>query len=79
MPYPIYRKLIHGRSFYRIDAADRFMEVQLMGSRAIVHEVIAHTYPEKLRMHEMVSLTGGHYAETDAAAFNAALGKADRP
>lgn len=77
MPYPLYRKLIHGRSFYRIEAADRFTEVQLMGSRAIVHEVIARTYPEMLRMDEMVRLSGGHYAETDADAFNAALGKAE--
>ncbi|MFZ1687814.1 MAG: hypothetical protein WAU70_10355 [Flavobacteriales bacterium] len=75
MHYPIYRKLVGGRSFYRIGAADRFTEVQLLGSRAVVHEVIALTYPEMVRLDEMLRMVGGHYAETDAATFNAALAK----
>ena len=77
MPYPIYRKLIDGRSIYRIGSAERFTEVQFVGTRAIVHHVMATTYPEMVRMDDMIRMTGGHYVEAAAAEFSAALAKAE--
>jgi len=45
---------VDGRHFYRIEGPDRFTEVQLVGSRALLHLVVARIYPEKVRIVEMV-------------------------
>ncbi len=79
MHYPLHRQLIDGRSLYRIESASTFTEVQLVGSRAIVHKVVAHTYPEKVLIHELTAMTNGSYREVEAAVFNAALERAEKP
>jgi len=79
MPYPLHRQLIDGRSLYRIESADTFTEIQIVGSRAIVHRVVAHTYPEKVLIHELIAMTNGSYKEIGAAVFNAALERAEMP
>jgi hypothetical protein len=57
--FPVYRKLANGRSFFRIDSATRFTEIQRIGRRCVVHEIVAHTYPEKVRIAELLN-TGHH-------------------
>ncbi|MBK6776118.1 MAG: hypothetical protein IPG74_09855 [Flavobacteriales bacterium] len=79
MPYPLHRQLIDGRSLYRIESADTFTEIQIVGARAIVHRVVARTYPEKVLIHELIAMTNGSYKEIGAAVFNAALERAEMP
>ena len=50
-----------------------------MGARAIVHRVVARTYPEKVLIHELIAMTNGSYKEIGAAVFNAALERAEMP
>ena len=52
--FPQYRKLSNGRAFYKIMNAKRFVEVQLMGKKCFTHEIIAHQYPEMLRIMDML-------------------------
>lgn len=56
--FPAYRRLKGGGHYYRITAADRFEELQRMGTRWILHEVHATIYPERLRVQEMLAFEG---------------------
>lgn len=59
--FPIYRRTADGRHAYRIEAPDRFTEIQFVGRRVLLHEVVAKAYPEKLRIVEMIALADGRY------------------
>jgi len=59
--FPIYRQLVGGKHLYRIDAEDRFVELQRIGSRWVRHEVVANQYPEKLKVQEMIYRAGEYY------------------
>ncbi|MCC6542610.1 MAG: hypothetical protein IT225_10355 [Flavobacteriales bacterium] len=56
--YPVYRCLVGGGHYYRIDRPDHFEELQRIGSRWLYHAVDAKAYPEQLRVREMLSLDG---------------------
>ena len=53
--FPQYRKLSNEKSFYEILSDKEFIEIQLIGSRAVVHTVVAHQYPEMLRIMDMLA------------------------
>ena len=52
--FPQYRKLSNNKVYYRIDSADEFTELTLMGNRKLLHTVKASQYPEKLRIMDML-------------------------
>jgi thiamine monophosphate kinase len=64
--FPIFRMLIDGRHFYRIDNAENFTEIQIVGNRRTVHRIEAKAYPEKVRVQQMIDMSDGLYAEIDA-------------
>ncbi|MFN5032368.1 MAG: hypothetical protein ACK5FX_09125 [Flavobacteriia bacterium] len=53
--FPQYRKLSNEKSFYEILSDKEFTEIQLIGSRYVVHKVIANQYPEMLRIMDMLA------------------------
>jgi hypothetical protein len=59
--FPQYRKTSDDRHYYRIEAVDRFTEIQLIGSRSIEYHVIAVQYPERVRIAEMLEMTDARY------------------
>ena len=54
--WPVYRQLVGGSHYYRIQALDRFQELQRIGSRWVLHEVSATAYPERVRVYDMLNL-----------------------
>lgn len=63
----MYRMLMDGRHFYRIENDTAFTEIQLIGDRRTIHEIIASQYPEKVRIQQMIELADGLYEEIDPA------------
>ena len=61
MEYPQYRRTTDDRHFYRIEAMDRFTEIQVIGNRHLVHSVTARAYPELVRIKEMIEREGDRY------------------
>lgn len=59
--FPVYRRTADGRHYYLIVAADQFMEIQLIGSKAVMHRVQAALYPERLRVQDMIDANDGHF------------------
>lgn len=53
--FPQYRKLSNNRCFYEILDHRNFREIQLIGSRAVLHSVKAEQYPEILRIMDMLA------------------------
>jgi len=60
--WPVYRQLVGGSHYYRIEAMDRFQELQRIGSRWVLHDVIASAYPERVRVYEMLNLVEPYMA-----------------
>lgn len=79
MEQPIYRRSRNGRNFYRILSGTAFTEVQLIGNRSVVHHVVAETYPERLRIADMLAMTDGLFLPGTQAEFDTMLGRSERP
>lgn len=70
---------MNGRNFYRIVSATAFTEVQLIGSRSIVHDVVAAAYPERVLIADMVAMTDGHFLPCTQGEFDEAMGRSGGP
>ncbi len=74
--FPCYRELTNRHSRYRIASPTAFTEVQQVGSRFLVHEVNATTYPELVRIAELIAATDGSVRSIPASDFEAWLHRA---
>lgn len=54
MEFPQFRKLKNGRSYYRIDAANEFTELQQVGSKWLKYEFKVAQYPDKMLLQDML-------------------------
>lgn len=67
--FPCYREMANKLSRYRITSSTTFTEVQQVGSRFVVHDVAATTYPELVRIAELIEAQDGSVHPIPAAAF----------
>lgn len=54
--FPQYRKLSNGMTYYKILDDRNFQEIQLMGSKKVIHLIKANQYPEILRIKDMLEM-----------------------
>ncbi|MBK9175559.1 MAG: hypothetical protein IPM46_04315 [Flavobacteriales bacterium] len=71
--YPAFRRLRGALHYYRIDGPDRFTEVQVVGSKRVVHQVKALIYPELVRIQDMLHGSGGLFERIGEQEWTAAL------
>jgi hypothetical protein len=71
--YPIYRKSLSGKSYYRIESTSVFLELQQLGTRWLRHEVHAKILPERVLIEDMMVCREGLYTTIQAEEFNAIL------
>jgi hypothetical protein len=76
-PFPIHLRITNGHSVYRIASATGFTEVQRIGRRYIAHHVVAHTWPERLRIADMLANADGSLSPISEAQFDDWLGRAE--
>ena len=69
--FPQYRKLSNGKVYYKITDDRSFEEIQLMGSKAFLHTVIAQQYPEMIRIQDMLDTESEVYLLIDASEYEA--------
>lgn len=74
--WPQYRRTVSGSNHYRIEADDRFTELQRLGKRWIIHEVRDAPYPERVRIHEMLADREGHFVPEEPLVFEGLLTEA---
>ena len=56
--FPQYRKLSNNKVFYRIVSNVVFEEIQIIGNKALLHQIEAIQYPEMIRIKDMLELNG---------------------
>lgn len=63
---------------YRIESETSFTEVQRLGSRYLVHSIKALTWPERLRIADMLGNVDGTFVAATEAEFVDGLRQAER-
>lgn len=69
MNFPQYRRLVNGRIYYRIEAADQLTEVGVMGGKWWQNELIARILPERLTITDLLEARPGHAEVISAGDF----------
>lgn len=77
--HPVHRRSRNGLSVYRILSPAEFIEVQRVGSRYLVHHVVATVYPERLRIAELLDEGTGSTMPATAEEFEEALARTGDP
>jgi hypothetical protein len=67
--FPIFRKLINNKSFYKIISSTKFEEKRLIGSRLIIETYTASQYPEMLLIQDMINKTHAYYLDSNLEEF----------
>lgn len=61
MKFPQYRKYKNLPVYFKIDSENSFEELKIMNKKYFLHHIIAHQYPEKLRIQDMLLALDDHY------------------
>ena len=69
VPFPVHLRLTGGHSLYRIESETSFTEVQRVGGRFLAHHIIARTWPERLRIADMLENADGSLAASTPEEF----------
>ncbi len=70
-PFPLFLRITDGNSVYRILSETSFTEVQRIGQRYVIHQVEALTWPERLRIADMLANHDGSLMAIPEEEFNA--------
>ena len=76
-PFPVYLRITDGQSVYRIGSDTSFTEVQRVGQRYVVHHIVALTWPERLRIADMLANANGVWVATTEVEFDLWLGRTE--
>lgn len=52
--FPVYRKYKNNKSYFKIIQADKFEEIQLIGSKKVIKQTEAKQYPEMIFIRDLV-------------------------
>jgi len=77
--FPVHLRLTDGHSVYRIDSDTSFVEVQRIGERFLAHRVLANTWPERLRIADMLANADGSLVPLAPAEFADWLRRSEGP
>ena len=77
--FPLFLRITGGHSVYRIASETSFTEVQRIGQRYVAHHIVALTWPERLRIADMLANTAGSWEPITAALFDDWLERAQHP
>lgn len=61
--FPVYRKYTNNKTFFKILSEIEFEEIQLIGSKWLIYHTVAHQYPEKLRIMDMLECKDNVWVE----------------
>lgn len=57
MMYPLYRKRINDKHFYKVNSEDSFTELQVMGEKVFSFDFEAKIYPDKVLVKSLIDLS----------------------
>lgn len=74
--FPVHLRIADGNSVYRIHSETAFLEVQRVGRRFVAHDIVARTWPERLRIADLLENADGTLTTISATEFEDWLGRA---
>ena len=69
MSFPMYRKYVNDKSYFKLISDKQFEEIQIIRKTAELFLITANQYPEKLRIMEMKEASN-HWCEIDASEYH---------
>jgi hypothetical protein len=67
--FPTYRKFVGINVWFKIESDRKFVEIKQIGSKFILHTVIAEQYPEILLIADMLACLDGRWEKIEASEF----------
>jgi hypothetical protein len=67
--FPKFRKYANNKSFFKIESDLEWTEIQLMGSKKLIHHFYAHQYPEKLFLHSLINFEMNGVVDSNETEF----------
>lgn len=67
--FPQYRRLVNGRSYYKVIDKTHMEEIQIMGKFWIRYELTANILPERVLIDDVLSLHDKRWEEITEAQF----------
>jgi hypothetical protein len=61
MKFPIYRKLINNKVYYKIVDTKNFEEIKLIGSKVTYSKTTANQYPELLLIQDLIGCAAEYF------------------
>lgn len=71
--FPAYRRMAGAGHLYRIDGPRRFVELQRIGRRWVLHVVDGGAFPEQVRIQDMLLSQDGRYEAISREEWERAL------
>ncbi len=68
--FPIFRKYASGTSFFKVISFEEMEEVQVIGSRKWVHLLKATTYPDRVKIMEVIAGDENLFASLSEAEYH---------
>lgn len=68
--FPQYRRLINGKSYYRIDSPSSMLEISVMGSNWWELHLQAKILPERLLIQDILGKEDGRWEEVSQVEFD---------
>ncbi len=62
MKFPIYRKLINNKVYYKIVDEKNFEEIKLIGSKVSHSKTTANQYPELLLIQDLIACAADYFS-----------------
>lgn len=75
--FPTYRKFVGINVWFKIENDRKFVEIKQIGSKFIIHTVMAEQYPEILLISDMLACLEGRWEKIEASEFQQVLEKAN--
>lgn len=76
--FPQYRKYNNGKSVFKVESADKIVELQQIGNRVVAFEIVANQFPEKLWIRDILELEHPLAVASSEAEFEAWLNRVDQ-
>ncbi len=68
--FPLYRKTLNEKSFYKISDSTTLLEIQSIGANYLKHELHAKIFPEKMLIQDLIENSQGHWENIEAKEFD---------
>lgn len=69
MKFPLYRKRINDKHYYKVNSEDSFTELQVMGEKVFSFDFEAKIYPDKVLVNSLIDLSDTGVVEISEAVY----------